>query len=307
MRWTTIAWTAGSIMTIAAAGCGSVDTRPDASGSSDAAPDAPVAACDRGAAFGEPVPLTTLNTAAHEYWAWFSADRLRVYYDSGLDLFHAARTTPDGAFGAPSPLAALNTDRSEGSPVLTADEQTIFFARTPVEPPNDEIFVATRNSTAVAFGAPELLLNVNDAAGHDLPTWVNADGTVMYIGAQKNNEWNIYRTERSSPDAAFATPELVSALNAPGDEDWGAVLTGDELTVYFESLRVPTLGSHDIYVATRSTADDGFRAPVKVTELSTEHSEWPVWVSPDGCHLAFTSTRPGGGGGGYDLWMASKP
>ncbi|HTM23463.1 MAG TPA: hypothetical protein VL172_23230, partial [Kofleriaceae bacterium] len=114
---------------------------------------------------------------------------------------------------------------------------------------------------------------------------------------------------RTSPTGTFDMPRLVQSVNEPGYEDWGAVLTADQLTVYFESLRLPTLGAHDIYVAHRSTTADGFGDAEKVTELSTSYGEWPVWISADGCTMVFTSNRPNpnSNGGAYDLWITKKP
>jgi hypothetical protein len=88
----------------------------------------------RGQAFQAPVPVTELNSSGNDTGITFSADGLVVYFASdrvggagGLDLYRAARATPNTPFSTPEPVTALNTNADDASPQLTQDARELFF------------------------------------------------------------------------------------------------------------------------------------------------------------------------------------
>jgi len=275
--------------------------------------DAPQAACDLDQPFGEPVLLANVNSADLDIDGYISHDGLTLYFAStragGLgerDIWTASRASTGDDFGTPTRLPNVNTADHEGAPFVSADERTLYLSRTPVSGGNWDIYVATRGSTAAAFGTPELLLNVNDSSANDVATNINEAGTTLYMSSSRSGDWDILRATRADTSGPFGAPTPLGELNVSAAEDYGPVLTGDELTVYFESVRSGSLGCYDVYMARRSTTADGFGTPTRVAELSTASCEYPTWVSADGCQIILASNRSGGLGS-YDLWIASRP
>ncbi len=114
------------------------------------------------------------------------------------------------------------------------------------------------------------------------------------------------RATRAGARVTLSAAASIAELNVPAIEDHGAVLTGDELTVYFESTRLGDTGCYDTFVATRASVASSFGAATQVAELSTPACEFPTWVSADGCQILLTSNRPGGLGLN-DIWLATRP
>jgi hypothetical protein len=95
----------------------------------------------------------------------------------------------------------------------------------------------------------------------------------------------------------------VSGVNLNGTEnDSDAVVSADELTLFFTSDRAGGVGSNDIWMATRTTTADPFGAPVNVQVLNTAGLDSIGWVSTDGC-VVYGS---GGPCCSYDMYMATR-
>jgi Tol biopolymer transport system component len=92
--------------------------------------------------------------------------------------------------------------------------------------------------------------------------------------------------------ATFDAPELVTAINATGENDRAAHLTPDELTVYFSSDRT---SARRVYRATRASTDVPFSPPAMLTELAVAGTEYLAAVpSADDLLLVFASRVTGG-------------
>lgn len=296
-------------------GCGNVNmSGPDAARGIDAAAAAdakPASPCDLSKPFGAPVELTALDSTDNDAFVTFSADELTAYVSSnraggvgGFDLYYATRASVSDAFGAPVLLPNVNDVTQDYGASLSDDGLTLYFD-SHRGTGNDDIYVATRTSTSAEFGTPGVLAGVNDATHQDQVTSISADQLTMYIGSDRAGDWDVYRATRASTSSPFGTPTAVGELDMAGVTDWGIFLTADGLTAYMESTRAGATAG-DIFVATRASTSDGFGAPVDVTELNTSTEDYPTWVSPDGCRLAFSSGRTGGTGS-YDLYLATRP
>ena len=292
-------------------GCGSVSNTQIDAASVDASLDAPQPRCNLAAPFGAPTSIAGINTTAVDSQGHLSSDRLTLYFVSDRaggpgaeDLYVATRASETATFDTPMVIANVNSASYEEGSVISADGLTLYFSSSRSNGVGHDLFVATRTTVAGAFAAPTLLLNVN-STGQDLVTQVNAAETTLYIQSDRSGNYEIYRATRATATQAFDAPVAVGALNDPAAGDGSAVLTGDELTVYFSSARAGSAGG-DVYKATRSTLNDGFGTLTRVTELNTASNDGPTWISPDGCDILLTSDRAGGAGS-YDIWIASKP
>ena len=306
------------LLLLGPAACGSVDspsTDRDARAPTEMGPDGGdaslPASCDLRHPFGTPTPIAAANSANWDSWGTLSRDRLTLYLTSNRsevdwNLYYATRPDVDSPFAAPAPLPNLSTsERSELNPVLTRDDLTLFFPGMATGSTTTDTYIATRSNVATAFQRPEPLLNVNDTRANDSVSYVNPTASTLYLTSDRAGNPDIYRSTRRGAEAPFDAPQPVGELNDAAAADESAVLTSDELTVFFWSNRQGGAGCWDILVATRSTLDDGFGRPTFVSELNTPNCEGPTWVSPDGCDLLFTSNRPGGSGE-FDLWLTSR-
>ena len=109
----------------------------------------------------------------------------------------------------------------------------------------------------------------------------------------------------AAPLGPFGEATLVAELAAPGTADDDPSLTGDLLELYFKSDRGGG-NDFDIWLARRESPDDPWDDPVEVVELSSNSFDGTPEVSIDGLTITLSSDRPGGDGGGIDLWIATR-
>lgn len=102
----------------------------------------------------------------------------------------------------------------------------------------------------------------------------------------------------------WAVPtNLGLTINSPF-QDFGPAISKDGLTLYFTSDR-PGFGGPDIWFSQRATTDDAWGPSVNLGGvINTEFSDNVPALSRDGHWLFFNSNRPGGFGGGQDIWAS---
>jgi len=120
------------------------------------------------------------------------------------DLYVATGNVVDGFQS--TGLARINSPTAlDRNPVLSADGRRIFFSSDrDAAPGSQRIWTAYRDDPAGVFGDPVPVteLAVPDGAhDYDAPTWVSADGCVLYFASNRHsNAWagpiHIYRAER---------------------------------------------------------------------------------------------------------------
>jgi hypothetical protein len=107
------------------------------------------------------------------------------------------------------------------------------------------------------------------------------------------------------PLAPFGAPQLIAELSDPDADDTEPTLTPDELEIYFASTRVE--GRKQIFVASRQHLRERWGPARLVEELAAASGDtYSPEISRDGLQLWFSSTRPGGSGGG-DMYYANRP
>lgn len=298
------------------AGCGTVSDKPaDASVAKDvsaidaSAIDGAPPRCNPSAPFGTPVELTAIDTVSDDEGGFLQPDELTIYFGSarpggagGFDIYKATRASVTAPFGGVTPVAGVNTAGDEREPRVSSDGLTIIATD---HPGNAwRLVLAQRASATVAFPALQPIANVSGTTNDTEPSLL-PDGNVIYFGSDRagaSTGYDIYRTSRSG--GAFIAPTLVAGtqLNTAFVES-SPTITPDELNLYFLSNRTGTMGTYDIYYASRASTANAFSAPVPVAELNTSNLEFPNWISADNCVLYFartTATR------GYDMFVATR-
>jgi WD40 repeat protein len=102
----------------------------------------------------------------------------------------------------------------------------------------------------------------------------------------------------------WSTPFPVASLNTDSN-DMYAVLSKDELTVYFTSDRQGTIGMEDLWYATRDSADAAWGPAQNMSGINSVATDSLPMLSYDEHVMFFQSTRAEGCGKG-DIWMTRR-
>ena len=114
----------------------------------------------------------------------------------------------------------------------------------------------------------------------------------------------------SSPQSTEVYGEWSAPINVGSpvnteSHDMYAILSRDELTMYFTSDRAEGVGGDDLWFTTRTSLDDPWGAPQNMTTLNSPAADSLAVLSSDEHVMFFHSTRPGGCGAG-DIWMTRR-
>lgn len=251
---------------------------------------------DAAQAFGPPVLLAGINDGGEDVDLTLSPDELELLFVSGRggnqDVWRARRTSIGAAWSAPMLASELASASVETDPELSADGLTVLFSSQRSPSQRNDIWFATRASTAQPFGTPARLAELS-GSGDECCAVMTADQLhVVFAGQPLGSNIDLYVSSRSSVAATWGTPVRATELDTSSQES-NPYLTPDGLTVYFDSDRPGGAGGRDLYVATRPDVDSPFSAPRRISELATSADERDPWLSPDGRRLYFSSNRSG--------------
>lgn len=106
--------------------------------------------------------------------------------------------------------------------------------------------------------------------------------------------------------SVFSLPQNIGAtVNSPDNES-GACVAPNGLSLYFSSSRAGGQGGIDLWVSQRSTLTSAWGAPQNLgTTINTGDIENLPTLSSDGKTMFFTSSRPGGFGSS-DIYMTTR-
>lgn len=264
--------------------------------------------CNSDAPFGIPQPLDTLNSTVNETGGVLSPDELTIYFSSdrveagsvgAFDVYIATRSSLTDPFGKPSVLAGVNTAADEQTPMVTADGLFLYMTTYSMQSDYD-IALAQRANTTLNFSTPVLVPSLN-SAGAEIGDMILPDHGAIYFHANRNGvDFDIYRAARNV-GGTFDAATLVSIPTAYNQAS--AVVGPGELTIFYASTEPGGKGGYDIYMAKRSTKDDGFGVPQHVDSLSSNVDEHPMWISADGCEIYFDRQVSGRG---FDVFSARR-
>lgn len=250
--------------------------------------------CDPAKPFGTPVMLFALDMKSAT--PRLSHDELTIYFTSdnantATDLFRAVRPTRNAPFGTPVTMTTQSSTSNDNDPAPSADHLSLFFHTG--RGGNNDLWVATRTSTATDFGMPSAVPVVNDAAvGDSHPYYRSAGGGELYFTSLRNAS-PTYRIHVAKKNVAgFVTPTVIQEL-AGAWHDWQPMVTEDGLTMLFASDR-PTAGSgFHLWTSSRASENDPWGAPQKIAELESAAPsiEFAGWISADRCRIYFSSSR----------------
>jgi len=145
--------------------------------------------------FGTPVALgADINATAIEESPAITADGHALYFERSTTTSSMFRATLGAAgFGSPVALSELG---DAFSPAISSDELTIYFASS--RSGNNEIWRATRASTAQPFAAP-ILVEELASPSQDFPTSISPDGCRIYFWSGRSGgtgDFDIWQATR---------------------------------------------------------------------------------------------------------------
>jgi hypothetical protein len=282
---------------------GAVEANADAAldGQADAPSDGPTVRCDIAKPFGAPVLVAGLtNTTAMS--VSLSPDELTIYVTNSLApqiISVATRATRSAPFGSLASVGNINTAISGNDthdPSITADGLTLYFVSQPPGQNWSWIYFSTRANTAAPFDALSPgLVNVNADMQHARFAPNIGDGTTLYF----NRDGFVYASQGCTGACTPPVPvtDLGGAQNAVN-----AVSSTNGLTLYFASNRV-TSTAYNVFRVTRAHTSDVFGNVAIVTELNSNSSDYPNWLSPDECAIYTVSGR----NGSFRAFVATRP
>lgn len=175
----------------------------------------------------------------------------------------------------------------------------------------------THRSGAGSWSEPERLLcgpaGPNSELDEQGPSWVTLSGKLrgkkaLYFSrssAAPSVAGEIFVSERQN-GARFGPATAVAELNDATANDIQPNIRADGLEVVFTSNRSGTLGGQDLWVATRSSLDGQWSAPVNLgAVVNTAAAETRPSLSRDGKQLLFG--RAPGPEGSSDIYMTTRP
>jgi hypothetical protein len=118
----------------------------------------------------------------------------------------------------------------------------------------------------------------------------------------------------ATPDTARRSAETFGEWSSPINvgppvnteyNDNYAILSRDELTMYFTSDRPGGVGGDDLWFTTRASLEDPWGDPENMSALNSTVADSLAVLSSDEHVMFFHSTRPGGCGAG-DIWMTRR-
>lgn len=301
-----------------------VAPRPDAPADDVTVPDAAVA-CET-LPWNEPSPVRGLE-GEPIISARLGPDEKTMFISRGVpptetDIYTVVRDDVRAPFRVAGPLPVVNEPlSSEFWPTISADGKLLFFESSRSRVPDEagvytsesaRIWSATRVNPAADFERPRLQA-LFDLEGPEAAPYLHPSGRTLYFSSALRAGKGQLDVWVAEIDSVGVVTDIrnVEGVNSATDEN-APVVTLDERFLYHNRL-APSLAENDIYVARRTTPQDGFGKSVLVPELSSTDDEYPSWVSNDHCRIYFASSRPMPGAppqdGGlpvFHLWVAER-
>jgi Tol biopolymer transport system component len=266
---------------------------------------APIADCVLGD-FQEPELLTGLEQGLNpgqglNLWSpSLTAEGSTLFFAVSVDGVdeQIAVGTRDGrgaAFAPAAVLAGINSAGEDGTPLLSSDGRSLYFHSTRAGGLGDrDVWLATRADGAAEFTVATLVAGVNGPNMDHVP-WVSPDELTILWATNRSGgvgQLDIWIARRSFRSDGFSSVAPLNGVNSAVNEG-RAVLSNDELTIYFASERAGGVGGMDLWAATREDGADTFSQVTNLAGLNSSSLDQDPVLSADERELVFVSGRDG--------------
>ena len=217
-----------------------------------------------------------------------TGDLLEIYFNRANLVYGATRASVTDAWSMPSVVSPLGSP--DTTPEVSLDGLTMYVASSrPGTLGANDIMMSTRATKGDMWSTPTFVTEL-DTPSEDNSGDMTLDGLEIVFGSSRAGTADLYTSTRAATTDAWGTPTAIAELDTASIEN-SPFLTGDGLTIYFDSNR---LGTTDLFVATRTDRSSPFSTPTLISELSTAiANEEDPWVSPDGHLMLFVSDGAG--------------
>jgi len=206
----------------------------------------------------------------------------------------------------------LNTPFNEFSPVLSLDENTMFFTSRRIRPDSsnskiidffsmeykEDIYTSFKNEEGL-WTEPELL-NLN-TDGHDATISVSPDGQKLFI--YRDNFGDGQLLESVLIGETWSEPILLGSDINTAAWETHATVSADGNTLLFVSDRIGGVGKRDIYRCVKLPNGEWSRALNIGTQINTAFEEEAPFLTADGKTLYFASNGHNTMGG-FDVFFS---
>jgi WD40-like Beta Propeller Repeat len=247
-------------------------------------------------AFGTPTKIAiAADPVANEDDGTLSYSGLELVYaranGNDKDLFYATRATLADPFANPVQLAFSAAGTSEETPRFSADDLTLFYAKTNGANGLDIFKVTRPTAGSTAWGTPQLVAGVSSAA------------TEKWFMPCSGNRYLVNVGGDIAEGTLGGGPPVVDANLSSAQTETGNFLTQDCLRVYFASTRPPGTNVNRLYRAQRATVGDAWSTPVVVDDFAAlgGNQEDP-FLATDERTFVFVSNI----GGSKDLYISVR-
>ena len=199
---------------------------------------------------------------------------------------HSIRFTTPGPSGVFDSRGGGSVDRD---PSL-ADDLTLYFSSQRIQNTSADLFVATRTSIDMPFGAaivPPHFSNIERSFG-DSKVSVSPDGLRVTLAGLNGGDSDILESTRTTTSDDFGTPSTDGFSNVNDfSEQYDPSLTANGLKMYYAP--VLSSGLQVISSTTRAALDGEFADPVAEPGLESTQDRGDPWPSPDQTVIVFSS------------------
>ena len=229
-----------------------------------------------------------------------SPDGLTLFFAAGVNggdelIATATRQELGLAFSPAAPVSSVNSQGQDGTPLLSGDGLSLYFFSTREGGLGSrDVWRAARTAMGVDFSTPTLVAGVNGPDDDHLP-WLSPDELTMLWATNRPGGvggFDIWIARRAFRSDGFSNIAPLNGVNDAATEG-RAVLSRDELTMYFTSERPGGMGSLDLWLATRSTREDAFSVLTNLANLNSSGLDQDPSLSADERELMFSSDRDG--------------
>jgi hypothetical protein len=206
-------------------------------------------------AFGAEQLVTELQTVDNDFNP-ITHDGLTVYFTSErgatpADLYVTTRPNLGAQFSTPVAVAGgINQGSYDATGWVSPDGLRMYLA-SDFATPDVDIYVASRASTAVPFGAANPLAEL-EAAGTDAhPVLTSDELEIIWSSRRLTATYDLFHATRANRTDPFGSPTVISELQTFNDDGYAA-LSPDGTTMYFNYNFLTTTGTAPVFMSTRT-------------------------------------------------------
>jgi serine/threonine protein kinase/Tol biopolymer transport system component len=259
-----------------------------------------------------------INSPAQDTAPHLSSDGQTLIFGSrrpgGLgnhDLWMAARNSTHGEWSQPVNLGPnTNSASVDVSSAMTADALTLVFnSDRPGGQGGSDLYVSSRPSVNQPWSTPVNLGPRINSGQRDNAPFISPDGLTLAWSSGRSGGLgaiDLWMSTRRAVDDAWGNPQNLGPAINSSEDDWAPRLSSDGLVLMFNAARAGGPGGQDLWMATRTSTNASFGAPIRLpAPINSPSDDSNVSLSMDGTMLWFSSDRPGAEGNG-DLFFVRR-